>query len=252
MPVAPFRAPDAPDPDEGTPSQARALEALPAGGSVLDVGCGGGRAAFAVAPPAAEVTGVDERSRMLTEFAATARARGLIHHEVEGRWPEVADELPAADVVVCHHVAYNVADLPAFALALSAHARRRVVLELSRNHPLAYLSPLWQRFWGLARPDGPTADTALAVLREAGLPARAEQWDDPTPARESWLTPAQQVEIVRIRLCLTPDRDAEVAAALRDLLRPSPRRTVTIWWDPPQFAGDLAEVRDLAGVPRGT
>jgi SAM-dependent methyltransferase len=216
---------------EDSPSHERAREALAPGGSVLDVGCGGGRAAFAAAPPAASVIGVDQRPRMLQEFAATAQTRGLSHREIEGSWPGVADEVPPADVVVCHHVAYNVADLRAFTLALAAHARRRVVLELSRHHPLAYLSPLWERFWGFTRPDGPTAETALDVLHEAGLPARMQLWDDPAPHRESALSPAEQVEIIRIRLCLTPDRDPEIAEAMRELPPRTPRPTATIWWD---------------------
>jgi hypothetical protein len=35
---------------------------------------------------------------------------------------------------------------------------------------------------------------------------------------------------MRIRLCLTPDRDAEVAEMLGRLPE-SPRRLATIWWD---------------------
>ena len=168
---------------------------------------------------------------MLRAFAEAAVARGVVHEEIDGRWPDVAERTPDADVVVCHHVAYNVGDLRRFVLALGTRARRRVVLELSRQHPLAYLSPLWQRFWGLARPDGPTADDALGVLREAGLPARLDLWDDPTAHREAGLPLAEQVEIVRIRLCLPADRDPEIADALRALPPRSPRPTATIWWD---------------------
>lgn len=231
MPVALFRVGERAS-ETDSPSHRRAREALPDGGSVLDVGCGGGRAAFAVAPPAGLVIGVDQRPRMLQEFASTADARGLPHREILGSWPDVADDTPDADVVVCHHVAYNVADLSAFTLALSAHARRRVVLELGRHHPLSWLAPLWQRFWGLTRPDGPTAETALDVLHEAGLPAHLQLWDDPAPHRETALSPAEQVEIVRIRLCLTPDHDPDIAETLQQLPPRTPRPTATLWWDP--------------------
>ena len=48
-PVAQFIAPDViPD----SPAHQVARAALPEGGSVLDVGCGGGRAALALVPPA--------------------------------------------------------------------------------------------------------------------------------------------------------------------------------------------------------
>jgi SAM-dependent methyltransferase len=238
MPPALFRVPDGAGPTD-SPSHRRARAALPAGGSVLDVGCGGGRAALGLTPPAGRLIGVDERPAMLRAFAEAAAARGVVHQEVDGRWPDVAERTPEADVVVCHHVAYNVGDLRPFALALQSRARRRVVLELSWQHPLAYLSPLWERFWGLARPHGPTADDALHVLREAGLPARLDLWDDPSAHREAGLPLAEQVEIVRIRLCLAADRDIEIADALGELPPRSPRPTATIWWD---AGGDAAGV----------
>lgn len=214
-----------------SPSHQRAREALPSGGSVLDVGCGGGRAAFALVPPAGSVIGVDQRPQMLQSFAGTATRRGVPHLVVSGQWPDVAEETPIADVVVCHHVAYNVADLRGFALALAAHARHRVVLELGYRHPLAHLSPLWEQFWGFTRPDRPTAETVTEVLREAGLDARLQVWDDPDPHSEASLPMAEQVEIVRIRLCLTPDRDPEIAEALTRLPPVAPRPTATIWWE---------------------
>ncbi|MDP9241458.1 MAG: SAM-dependent methyltransferase, partial [Actinomycetota bacterium] len=60
FPVELFRVADAVEPSmPDTPSRRRALEALPAGGSVLDVGCGGGAASLALAPPAGRLVGVD-------------------------------------------------------------------------------------------------------------------------------------------------------------------------------------------------
>lgn len=228
-PVPLFRVPDGPPPD--TPSHRRAREALPAGGSVLDVGCGGGRAALAVCPPGAEVIGVDQQPGMLDAFRTAAEQRGLAHHEVLGDWPAVAPGVPPADVVVCHHVAYNVAELAGFARALHEHARHRVVLELPVRHPLATMAPFWRRFWNLERPDGPTATDAAAVLREAGLPAQLEEWDDPGPPREAALPAEEQVRMLRVRLCLPAERDPEIAAALAEQPRFTPRRLATLWWD---------------------
>jgi hypothetical protein len=34
-----------------------------------------------------------------------------------GRWPDIAPQAPTADVVLCHHVLYNVADIAPFAAA---------------------------------------------------------------------------------------------------------------------------------------
>ncbi len=214
-----------------TLSHQRAREVLRAGGSVLDVGCGGGRAAMALVPPAARLVGVDEQQAMLDRFAAAAIGRGVDHETVLGLWPTAAPRTPSADVVVCHHVVYNVADLVPFVRALSEHATRRVVVELPTTHPLTHLGPLWREFWGLERPTGPTADDCLTVVREAGIAATMETWLDEAFSARSLLTPEQQAHYTRIRLCLPAEREAEVADFLSHAEAPSARRTATIWWD---------------------
>src|SRR5690606_6750512 len=73
-----------------TPSRRAAHALLPEGGSVLDVGCGGGAASFALADRAGHLTGVDQQQDMLDAFATAARARGVAHRAVLGRWPDVA------------------------------------------------------------------------------------------------------------------------------------------------------------------
>ena len=156
-------------------SRSRALEALPPDGSVLDIGCGGGRASLALVPFPGAVVGVDESADMLAAFAEAAEARGIAHDEVLGRWPDVADTVEAADVAVCHHVAYNVPDLGAFATALTNRARRRVVLELTELHPLVATAPLWKHFHGLDRPSGRRADRQST--------ARLHPVTSPSPAR---------------------------------------------------------------------
>jgi SAM-dependent methyltransferase len=226
-----FRTPHGPAPD--TPSTGLARAALPpTGGTVLDVGCGGGRASLALAPPAEHVIAVDRDAPLLAAFRAAAAQRGVACTAVLGEWPAVAGDVPVADVAVCHHVAYNVADLGPFALALDARARRRVVVELRQEHPLVWMAPLWRQFWDLERPTGPTAAEALAVLREVGLPAGMVTWQEaPGVSRLRGLPFERQVEIARIRLCLPADRDDEVAEALRALGPPRPREVATIWWE---------------------
>jgi SAM-dependent methyltransferase len=200
--------------DRDTPAAEIARAVLPGvGGSVLDVGCGGGRAALSLVPPAELVIGVDQSSAMLAEFTRAAAAAGVRSTTVEGRWPDVADATPVADVVVCHHVAYNVADIEPFLLALTAHARLAVVLVLPPRHPLSAWNDAWRHFWGLERPTEPTADDLAEVL--AGLGIDAERWDVPRPplARATGDT-ASQIASARRRLCLTEDRDDELAAYL--------------------------------------
>ena len=208
------------------PSLHRAREALPEGGSILDVGAGGGAASLPLCPPAGAVTAVDQSPAMLAAFAELAEHQGIDHTEVEGLWPDVAGHVGPADVVVCHHVLYNVGDLVPFVVALTGHARRRVVVEITARHPQAILNPLWAHFHGVTRPTGPTAADAATVLRDLGLAVGVEEIEAPP----RWMTAGhreEQVAFARRRLCLPADRDAEVAAVLEP---PGPRRQVTLWW----------------------
>jgi SAM-dependent methyltransferase len=191
-----------------------ARSVLPAtGGVVLDVGCGGGRAAMSLVPPAERVIGVDENPAMLAEFVHAAARVGARSMTVEGRWPDVASGTPNGDVVVCHHVAYNVADIEPFLLALTEHARLAVVLVLPPRHPLSGWNDAWRHFWGLERPTGPTADDLAEVL--AGLGLDAERWDVPRPPlARATADIGSRVASARRRLCLSEDRDDELAAYL--------------------------------------
>ena len=182
-PEAPWHFPPALftwDPAEGgilTKSARRALEALPEGGSVLDVGVGGGRASLPLAPPAAFIVGVDQSSELLATFEETASRRGVSCQAFHGKWPDVAGQVEVQDVVVCHHVVYNVADLVPFARALTDHARRRVVVELTVEHPTANLNEAWRVLHGIVRPGRPTVGDAIVVFGEMGLHVTAEAWE---------------------------------------------------------------------------
>ena len=209
------------------PSHRRALEALPAGGTVLDVGVGGGAASLPLASRAARIVGVDESMDLLETFAASADELGIEHEEFQGTWPDIAGRVAPADVVVCHHVFYNAPELAGFALALTQHARGRVVVEMTSEHPATALKGLWMEFHGLERPDGPTAEDAVDVLREAGIEPEVHRWSRP---RDRTAPRSEVIAFVRRRLCLSQDHDAR----LDELLGPepiiSPRRVATMWW----------------------
>lgn len=194
-------------------SYARATEAVPDGGSVLDVGAGGGAASLPLAPRMATLTAVDTHQGMLDDLTGRAAPLPVKLHVITGRWPDVAHQAPIADVVQCHHVLYNIPDLAPFVTALTAHARRRVVVEITARHPLAALNPYWQEFHHLARPHNPCADQAVEVLQSLGLDVRVDRWTAPPEAEYS--TFATLVDVTRRRLCLPPARAADVADALR-------------------------------------
>ena len=222
----------------GGVSYERAWEALAPSGTVLDVGSGAGAACLPLAPRATTVTAVDSDERMLAMLAERADGIGLGLRPVAGQWPAVAPQVPPADVVTCHHVIYNVPDVEPFLAALTSHARRRVVVEITTVHPLTALSPLWLRFHGLTRPTGPTAADLLAILSEMGLKARHTEWS--RPAEADYASFPELVDVTRRRLCLPPERANEVEAALLDMgimreepgdLGSSGRDVVTIWWE---------------------
>lgn len=208
------------------PSRRRAFEALPEGGSVLDVGIGGGASSLGLVPKAASITGVDLLEGMLEAFQESGRASGVAVHAVHGGWPEVADQVEPADVAVCHHAIYFVSEIEAFAEALTARARNRVVIELSQRSPLAMFNPLWQALHGIERPDPPVADEAEAVLRWMGLAVERE--DIVLPPRPQEVTP-ETVEFVRRRLYVGPDRDAEIEEFMRARV-PQEQRVAALWW----------------------
>ena len=237
------RAQIAADAPQG-PSYERALEALEPPGSVLDIGPGGGAASLPLAARTTHLSGVDTDEQMLQQFAASAAQRGLPCDPFLGRWPDIADQVPAADVVVCHHVLYNVPDLAEFATQLTAHARRRVVVELTAAHPLVRLNDLWRHFHTVERPEGPTAEDALAVLREAGIYARAERWHRADAT--TYVSFDELVDMTRQRLCLPRSRAGELESVLRAMgadeshpeLGSSGRDLVTAWW--PGVEPDIA------------
>lgn len=224
FPVGMFTA--EPEPAD-TPSHRRAREVLPVGGTVLDVGCGGGSAAMALVPPAGLVIGVDEAPHMVEAFAEAASARGVAHREVLGSWPEVAADAGKADVVVAHHVTYNVPDLVPFARALAAAASGRVVVEMTDVHPWVPTNDLWRRFHDLSRPAGPSAQLCAEVLTDAGLDVHTESWQRPARRTDR----AQTVAFIRRRLCLPVGAEPDVDAALSPDYQFALRGVTTLWWD---------------------
>jgi SAM-dependent methyltransferase len=217
----------------------RAMSALKPPGTVLDVGAGAGAASLPLARATTGLVAVDPSEGMLHALAERAAALNLPTRLVRGSWPDVASTVDEADVVLCHHVVYNVQDLVPFAQALTDHARRRVVVELPPGHPMRALNPLWLRLHGLRRPDGPTAQDAVAVLTELGLEVHQERW--PRPPRTPYGSFVDMVASTRRRMCLPPERDPELVDALMelgvdpghpvDLTDRHGDELITLWWD---------------------
>lgn len=225
--VAAFVAHAAEVDDTGT-AHRRGREALGGGGTVLDVGCGAGAATVGLGPTVRHATGVDERADMLDAFIAVMDDRAVPRATVEGRWPDVAERVGSADVVVSHHVVYNVPDVGAFLLALGTRARRRVVLEYPDRHPRAWANPYWEAVHDLRRPEGPTSDDLLAVAREVGLDPTVEDGGQPS----NRITDRERrLDHLQSYLCLH-DEDRDRLAAVDEQIAPAgDRRLMTMWWD---------------------
>ncbi len=152
-----------------------------------------------------------------------------------GRWPDVEADVERADVALCGHVAYNVADLGAFVSALTDHASTRVVMELTEVHPQSHLAPLWRHFWNIDRPSTPTAADAIEVITEAvggrgDVSVGVERWIRPDPGVCPGRTDEEIVALARRRLCLPATADPEIAALLGPHPRLAPSEVVTVWW----------------------
>jgi SAM-dependent methyltransferase len=209
-------------------SHQRSREAVPVGGSVLDIGCGGGIASYAITPPASHVIGVDEQQAMLDLYTANATKYSVSSETVLGQWPAVADATPVADVVTVFHVAYNVGEIVPFLAALNSHARKRVVIEVPILHPMSNMNEGWKHFWDLARPTVPVAADLATVLAEMGIKVNIEFF-------ESEILLDKKVDgangFIRRRLCLPEERQGEVDAFIEANPMPERRKLAVIWWD---------------------
>lgn len=220
------------------PSFQRAWAALDPPGSVLDVGSGAGAACLPLLPRTTHLTAVDTDADMLQRLSERVASSPVAVAAVLGSWPDVAAQAGPADVVTCHHVVYNVPGVQPFVAALTASARRVVVMEITMEHPLVSLNALWLRFHGLRRPVSPTAGDLVRILEAMGLRPGRRRWR--RPGGRDYGSFGELVDVTRRRLCLPPERAGEVAVALTDLgvdparpvdLGSSGREVVTIWWD---------------------
>lgn len=142
------------------------LELTPEDGSVLDVGGGAGRFAIALAVRrGAAVTVVDPSPSMLEQLdSSVAEVEGVIVMGVNAEWESAKVE--AADLVLCSHVVYGVADIRPFLQKLHDHARERVVMVSFVDSPQAGVAPLWEPVYGEERINLPALPELMNVLWE--------------------------------------------------------------------------------------
>ena len=101
------------------------------------------------------------------------------------------------------------------------------------------MNDLWERFHGVVRPDGPSADDASEALGELGLRPSVERWAS-EPRAGGFEDRADAVALLRRRLC--PPPIATASSATRSVPAwngagpvergPADQPLVTIWFDP--------------------
>lgn len=211
----------------------RALGAVTPASTVLDVGAGTGRHTLALAPHVARVTAVDPSPAMLGFLEDDVKAQGLTNvTTVHSEW--LAADVGPADVVICSHVLYPIADVAPFVRKLAASARRRVFVYL-RVDPLPTDIGLWNEFYGVPLQLQPTHIDLVNVLVQLGIAPDVEIGEH----RFTWTfaTIDEAVAQVRNSLCLRED-DGASTVKLRRLLE---ERLVR--WPDGRLGPDLASAR---------
>ena len=144
------------------------LSMLDKGDAALDVGGGAGRMALPMALNCEHVHVVEPSESMLAQLHESAADAGIANVSVtQAVWEDA--EVEAADVALCAHVVYGVANIEPFIRKLEAHAKSLVVLLAFVESPMTRISPFWEPVHGAARIDMPALPELVNVLWQMGI-----------------------------------------------------------------------------------
>jgi SAM-dependent methyltransferase len=195
----------------------RLAELVSSGGTVLDVGAGGGRLAIPLAGLCDRVTAVEPSEAMREQLEATTTAWGVSNIKlVAGRWEEV--EVEPHDLVICAHVVYTVSDIEGFVKKLTAHARETVALVVFQRPAMAGYLPLWPKVHGEERISLPTLPEIEQLLPQMGIEYRKiplqERISKPFKDHEQALNEC----LTRLFVAPGSEKSAKLSEALDDCL----------------------------------
>lgn len=227
----------------------RVLTQLPASdGRVLDVGAGAGRYAVPLAELGARVVAVEPNREMARLLRDEATEREVDVTVEEAEWPGAELRAGSAEVVLCAHVVYPIADVVPFIRALDRAARCAVVMVARLGQPDEVVANFFSAAHGEERAPMPTLVELHNLLLQLGIPASVTLH----PFEVRWNHPDADhaVEDAAMRVGITPDSPqyARLEAAVRSRLVPrgdevwlTPRQAYqgVIWWE----AGTRFELR---------
>ena len=211
--VDPFRSDD--------PVVDRLVQEVKPGWTVLDVGGGAGRFALPLALRCHHVTVVEPSESMVEALEQGANDAGIKNISIlHSKWEEVEVEL--AEVVLCAHVLYGVADVVPFVQKLASHTGEQVLILTFMDWPLSHLTPFWKRVHGEERLTLPALPELMPVLWEMGIYPHLEMLTTySTNVYESW---EGALEEFRQRLYVRPGtaEDQRLEKAMEELLEKTP------------------------------
>ena len=191
------------------------------GTTLLDVGGGAGRLALPLALRCRHVTVVEPSESMVAELRDGSLEAGIDNLTVvQGHWEEV--EAGPADIVLCAHVVYGVADIAPFIRKLESHARERVLLLMFMDSPQSWLSPLWEVVHQERRVDLPALPELVGVLWEIGVYPDLKMIE--TGGSQRFESREGAIDQIRQRLYVDPgtEQDQRLRTALDELLEETP------------------------------
>ena len=196
-------------------------------GTVLDVGGGAGRLALPLALRSRWVTVVEPSPSMVAELRDAAAEAGIGNvTAVEEDWEDA--EVVPADVSLCAHVVYGVAEIVPFVRKLCDKTVGRAIILLYTESPMAQLSPFWRAAHREERIELPAMTELLPVLWEMGIYPDVEMLE-PTGVHV-FESREDAVETLRQRIYVAPgsEEDVRLVDAASELLVERPDGVVIV------------------------
>jgi SAM-dependent methyltransferase len=189
----------------------------------LDIGAGAGRYALPLALAVREVVAVEPSPGMRQALRAGIAEHGIGNlRVVAGAWPEAAAQLgpmPAVDVALIAHVAYDIEPIEPFLDAMDAAVRERCIAILTDRSPASVADPLWPLVHGEERVPLPALPELLEVLLARGCRTEVIRVERPPRTFDSVDALAA---LLRRQLFIAEggEKDLHFRAILPDLIAP--------------------------------